>query len=174
MAVDYFRMNLNKASNRLDLYQQKRRKKQLLTVGAYVALIALISAVALYSGYLTKSQMEAKRKTIAELDRKIAALESSEAYISQEDVFALADLVETRFLWAQRLARLAEVLPEDIALNGGHLRSGASHHKGNFEASAPAERPGSGGLDFGPHRGRPGAVRRFRSDEIPTVQSRQI
>ncbi|KPJ50433.1 MAG: hypothetical protein AMJ41_01385 [candidate division Zixibacteria bacterium DG_27] len=116
MAVDYFRINLNKASNRLDLYQQRRRKRQLLTVGAYVVSILLISAVALYFGYLTRSQMEAKRETITELDRKIAELESSEEYISQEDLFALANLVERRLLWAEKLAHLAEVLPEDIAL----------------------------------------------------------
>jgi Tfp pilus assembly protein PilN len=116
MAIDYFRINLNKASNRLDLYQQKRRKKELLGVGAFVVMILLVSAVGLYFGHQSESRIEAKRDTIAKLDRQMAELESSEEYISQEDVFALAELVDSRLLWTEKLAHLGEVLPDDIAL----------------------------------------------------------
>lgn len=116
MVAEHLRINLNKASNRLDLYQQKRKRKQSLGVGAFVVVILLVTAVGFYFAYLTNSQIESKRRTIAKLDREITELESSEGYISQEDVFALAALVENRLLWAKKLAHLAQVLPDDIAL----------------------------------------------------------
>ncbi|MCP4633344.1 MAG: hypothetical protein GY855_10495 [candidate division Zixibacteria bacterium] len=113
---NYFKINLNKASNRLDIYEQKKKHKAVMMgVFYWVIVVAIIGSIAYFTKE-TSNRIDLKRDAIAQLESQIQALETSESYISKEDVYALADLANRRVDWARRLIGIADALPKDIAI----------------------------------------------------------
>jgi Tfp pilus assembly protein PilN len=114
--VNYFTINLNKAANRLDIYEQKRKRVRIFYAGIYSLVVFILAAAALYFTFLTDQRIKEKKETIDQLQAQIEALEASETYISKEDVYSLVDLADRRVDWSLNLIWLARALPKDIAI----------------------------------------------------------
>ena len=116
MKADYFKINLNKASNRLDKFEQAQKRRKILTVMAfYLALIIIAGAVG-YRSYKTETRIERLRSEVNSIEEKIAKLESSTDYLSPEDIFTLSEVATSRLVWSEKISVLGNILPKDVTI----------------------------------------------------------
>ncbi len=116
--VKQFTINLNKGEG--ELVQKQRRQER----RSYLVLL-LFAIVFIVLGGLTWAQTEAMRDVVKSRQEKLddirAELDSLKregTKVSKEDVLSLAKLEGERFLWARRLEKLSEVLPQGMAITG--------------------------------------------------------
>jgi Tfp pilus assembly protein PilN len=121
--AEYFKINLNKTSNRIDIYEQKQKRKKIALLSTFWIVLFAILAVGVFTTYLTYKKIENKKAVVQQLQKQIETLEASESYLSQNDVYALMDLAKNRISWAKKLVGLAQSLPRDIAITELNYRS---------------------------------------------------
>ena len=98
MKAKYFSINLNKASNRLDQFEQMQRRRKVVTIAAFYAVMILIAAAVGYRSYRTDLKIDRMREEVAAIEEKIAKLESSTDYLSPEDIFTLSEVATSRLV----------------------------------------------------------------------------
>jgi len=103
-----YKINLNKASNRFDQFEQKQKKKRVVAIGFYFAVI--IAALAIFKSYQTQKIIDGYEAELAGIENEIDRLEASAAYLSPEDIFALAELATTRLTWTEKFNILGTIL----------------------------------------------------------------
>jgi len=111
-----YKINLNKASNRFDQFEQKQKKKRVVAIGFYFAVIIIIAALAIFKSYQTQKIIDGYEAELAGIENEIDKLEASAAYLSPEDIFALAELATTRLTWTEKFNILGTILPKDVAI----------------------------------------------------------
>jgi len=111
-----YKINLNKASNRFDQFEQKQKKKRVVAIGFYFAVIIIIAALAIFKSYQTQKIIDGYEAELAGIENEIDRLEASAAYLSPEDIFALAELATTRLTWTEKFNILGTILPKDVAI----------------------------------------------------------
>ena len=116
MKAKYYSINLNKASNRFDQFEQAQKRRRAFTLAAFFALIALAIGVVAYKAYRTRVAIDGYRAELQSIDDRIAQLEASSDYLSPEDLFTLANITRSRMIWSEKLQVLGNILPEDVAL----------------------------------------------------------
>jgi outer membrane murein-binding lipoprotein Lpp len=116
MKAKYFQINLNKASNRLDRYEQMQKRKKLVSFIAFYAALLVIAAAVFYRSYTTEAKIDQLRDEVATIDEKIARLESSTDYLSPEDIFALSEVTTDRMIWSEKISVLGNILPKDVTI----------------------------------------------------------
>ena len=116
--IKQFTINLNKGEGEVAVRIRKQERR------SYI-LLALFALVFIILGGLTFAQNEAMNDVIRsrqqKLDRikfEIDSLKREATKVSKDDVMALAQLEQERFLWARRLEKLAEILPSGMAITG--------------------------------------------------------
>jgi Tfp pilus assembly protein PilN len=116
--VKQFTINLNKGEGEAVVRMRKQERRGYL-------VLSLFALVFLVLGGLTWAQNEAMNDVIrsrkTKLDRirfELDSLKREATKVSKDDVMALARLENERFLWAKRLEKLAEVLPNGMAITG--------------------------------------------------------
>lgn len=116
MKADYFKINLNKASNRLDRFEQIQRRKKIVSIAAfYLALIVIAAAIG-YRSYKTQTKIDRLQDEVTTIEDKIAQLESSSDYLSPEDIFTLSEVATDRMIWSQKIEVLGNILPKDVTI----------------------------------------------------------
>ena len=116
MKAKYYAINLNKASNRMDQYEQAQKRKKVISfVLFYIAIIAIAGAVG-YQSYKTEKKIDAMRGEISSIEDKIDKLESSSDYLSPEDIFTLSEVTTRRLVWSEKISILGNILPKDVAI----------------------------------------------------------
>jgi len=116
MKAKYYAINLNKASNRLDQFEQMQRRKKILSLAAFYAAMILIAAAVGYQSYKTDLKIDRMREEIAFIEGKIAELESSSDFLSPEDIFTLSEVTTSRLVWSEKISVLGNILPRDVAI----------------------------------------------------------
>jgi len=116
MKAKYYRINLNKASNRLDQFEQQKKRRRVFTIAAFFILLAVAAGAIVYKTQQTNKAIEAKQAELQEIVDKINQLEASSDFLSPEDVFLLAQVTQNRMLWSNKIAILGNTLPDDVAL----------------------------------------------------------
>ena len=111
-----YKINLNKASNRFDQFEQKQKKKRAVAIGFYFAVIIIIAALAIFKSYQTQKIIDGYEAELAGIENEIDRLEASAAYLSPEDIFALAELATTRLTWTEKFNILGTILPKNVAI----------------------------------------------------------
>ncbi len=111
-----YKINLNKASNRLDQFEQKQKQKRVFALGFYFFVILAIAALAVFKSYQTQKIINGYEAELAEIENEIDRLEASAAYLSPEDIFALAELATTRLTWTEKFNILGAILPRDVTI----------------------------------------------------------
>ena len=111
-----YKINLNKASNRLDQFEQKQKQKRVFALGFYFFVILAIAALAVFKSYQTQKIIDGYEAELAEIENEIDRLEASAAYLSPEDIFALAELATTRLTWTEKFNILGAILPKDVTI----------------------------------------------------------
>ncbi len=116
MKAQYYKINLNKASNRLDQFESVKKKRKIVTISIFFLLVLAGTAYVVYRASLVQNSIKAQQAELTSIDDKIARLEASSEYLSPEDIFTLANVARGRLTWSEKLSILADILPKDIAI----------------------------------------------------------
>lgn len=116
MKAKLFLINLNKASNRFDQFEQAQKRKKVISIITFFVVMLAVAGAVGYGSYQTTLKINKMRADLMSIDEKIAALESSADYLSPEDIFTLAEITMGRLVWSEKLAVLGNILPKDVAI----------------------------------------------------------
>ena len=111
-----YKINLNKASNRLDQYETKQKQKRAFALGFYFLVIVIIAALAVFKSIQTQKVINGYKNELSQIEDEINKLESSAAYLSPEDIFALSEMATNRLTWTEKLNVLGKILPKDVSI----------------------------------------------------------
>jgi hypothetical protein len=116
MKARYYSINLNKASNRLDQFEQAQRRRKALSFALLFAVILAAMGVIVYKTFQVQKTIDKYRVEYRSIEDRIAQLEASSDYLSPEDVFTLANITRERLTWSEKLSVLGNILPKDVAI----------------------------------------------------------
>lgn len=116
MKAQYFKINLNKASNRLDQFESTRKKRKVVSVVVFFVFIFAAMGFAVYKTMQLQTLIDSKKAELQSTQEKIVQLEASSDYLSPEDIFTLANVARGRLTWSQKLSILGNILPKDVAI----------------------------------------------------------
>jgi len=116
MANIVYKINLNKASNRLDQYEQRQKKRRVAAMVFFFVVLIGITAVSVVFSQQTRIKIKSLESKLAGIDQEIEQLSASSQYLSPDDIFALSQLATTRMTWTEKLNVLGQILPRDIAI----------------------------------------------------------
>jgi Tfp pilus assembly protein PilN len=111
-----YRINLNKASNRLDQFEQQQQRRRVITLSFFLFVLVAVTGVAIFYALQTQSRIKSYQQELARIDEEIKQLEASAQYLSPEDIFALAELADSRLTWTEKLNVLGKIMPQDVAI----------------------------------------------------------
>jgi hypothetical protein len=116
MKAQYYKINLNKASNRLDQYESGRKKRKIITVSFLFLLTLVGTGFVVYKASQVQKVINKQKAELADTQAKIDRLEASSDFLSPEDIFTLASVARGRLTWSEKFAVLGNILPQDIAI----------------------------------------------------------
>jgi cell division protein FtsL len=116
MKAQYYKINLNKASNRLDQFESGRKKRKYVSLALFFLLVLAGIGFAGYKSYQIQQLIKSQEAELLSIETKIEQLESSSDYLSPEDIFTLANVAQSRLAWSEKLAMLGDILPKDVAI----------------------------------------------------------
>ena len=116
MRAQSYKINLNKASNRLDQFESGRKRRKFISLGFFFILVLAGTAFVVYRASLVQKSIDAQKAELTDIQNKIDQLEASTEYLSPEDIFTLANVARGRMTWSEKLAVLADILPKDVAI----------------------------------------------------------
>jgi hypothetical protein len=116
MRAQSYKINLNKASNRLDQFENTRKRRKYITLALFFLLLIAGSGYVVYKTSLVQKQIDRQKADLQEIQNKIERLEASTEYLSPEDIFRLANVARGRLTWSPKLSVIADILPKDIAI----------------------------------------------------------
>jgi len=111
-----YKINLNKASNRLDQFEQKQKQRRVLALGFYFLVILAITVLAIFKTVQTQKIIDKYQADLDRVQGEIDNLEEISEYLSPEDIFALDELAGQRQTWTEKLNVLGRILPRDAAI----------------------------------------------------------
>ena len=114
----YYKINLNKASNRLDQFALKQRRRKMILIGFYFFVVVVISAVAIFKTAQSHSRISGMRAELQQIEDEINRLQTSSEHLSPQDIYTLAELANGRLTWTEKLDVLGRILPKDVTLTG--------------------------------------------------------
>jgi cell division protein FtsB len=116
MKAQYYKINLNKASNRMDQFESTRKRRKIVSILFLFLIVLAGTGYIVYRTNLVQQSINAQKAELAGIDNKIAQLEASSEYLSPEDIFNLANVARGRLTWSEKLAVLSNILPKDVAI----------------------------------------------------------
>ncbi len=114
----YYKINLNKASNRMDQFAVKQQRRVVMAIGTYFLVIALIAGFVIYKAVQNQRMIKSLKSTLAQIDSEIERLQASSEFLSPQDIYTLAELANNRLTWTEKLDVLGRILPKEVTLTG--------------------------------------------------------
>lgn len=114
----YYKINLNKASNRLDQFAQKQQRRVVMAMGTYFLAIVLIGGFVVYKAMQNQRTINSLKDNLAQIDSEIERLQASSEFLSPQDIYTLAELANNRLTWTEKLDVLGRILPKEVTLTG--------------------------------------------------------
>lgn len=116
MKARYYSVNLNKASNRMDQFEQAQKRKKVISLAIFYVVMIIIAGAVGYQSYVNEMKIKNIQGEVDTVEQKIAELESSSDFLSPEDIFTLSEVTTSRLVWSEKLSVLGNILPKDVAL----------------------------------------------------------
>lgn len=114
----YYKINLNKASNRLDQFAQKQQRRVIMALGTYFLVTILIAGFVIYKAMQYQRTINSLKDNLAQIDSEIDRLQASSEFLSPQDIYTLAELANNRLTWTEKLDVLGRILPKEVTLTG--------------------------------------------------------
>ena len=116
MRAQSFKINLNKASNRLDQFEGVQKRRKVVSLSFFFLLVLIGIGFMVYKSYQVHNIIKQQKAELLAIQSKIDQLEASSDYLSPEDIFTLSHVTRGRMTWSQKMAILGDILPQDIAI----------------------------------------------------------
>lgn len=116
MKAQYYKINLNKASNRLDQFENVRRRRKIVSLSVFLVFVVAGIAFMVYKTTQMQDFINQRRAELQSIQNKIDQLEASSDYLSPEDIFTLSTVASSRMTWSEKIAILGSTLPRDVAI----------------------------------------------------------
>jgi len=114
----YYKINLNKASNRMDQFAQRQQRRVVIAMGTYFLVIVLIAGFVIYKAMQNQRTINSLKGNLAQIDGEIDRLQASSEFLSPQDIYTLAELANNRLTWTEKLDVLGRILPKEVTLTG--------------------------------------------------------
>jgi len=114
----YYKINLNKASNRLDQFAQKQQRRVIMALGTYFLVTILIAGFVIYKAMQYQRTINSLKDNLTQIDSEIDRLQASSEFLSPQDIYTLAELANNRLTWTEKLDVLGRILPKEVTLTG--------------------------------------------------------
>lgn len=114
----YYKINLNKASNRLDQFAQRQQRRVVMAMGTYFLVIVIIAGFVIYKAMQNQRTIDSLKGNLAQIDSEIDRLQASSEFLSPQDIYTLAELANNRLTWTEKLDVLGKILPKEVTLTG--------------------------------------------------------
>jgi Tfp pilus assembly protein PilN len=114
----YYKVNFNKASNRLDQSAVKQKRRVIMAIGFYFLVVVLATSLAVYKSVQNHKKITNLRSTLSQIDEEINSLQASSEHLSPQDIYTLAELAKNRLTWTEKLDVLGRILPKDVTITG--------------------------------------------------------
>ncbi|MCP4581409.1 MAG: hypothetical protein GY839_07300 [candidate division Zixibacteria bacterium] len=111
-----YKININKAANRLDQFEQKQKQRRRFLLGLFFVILIGVAGVSAFYTMKTQEKIKGYQAELANIEAEIERLSASSQFLSPEDIFALAELANTRMTWTEKFKVLGEILPKDISI----------------------------------------------------------
>jgi Tfp pilus assembly protein PilN len=114
----HYKINLNKASNRLDQFAQKQQRRVVMAMGAYFLVVVLVAGFVIYRAMQNQKVINSLKSELTQIDDEINRLKASSEFLSPQDIYTLAELANNRLTWTEKLDVLGRILPKDVTITG--------------------------------------------------------
>ena len=116
MRAQSYKINLNKASNRLDQFEGVQKRRKVVSLSFFFLLVLTGIGFMVYKSYQVHKVIEQQKAELQAIQSKIDQLEASSDFLSPEDIFTLSHVTRGRMTWSEKMAILGDILPKDIAI----------------------------------------------------------
>lgn len=115
--VKQFRINLNRQEGYAQRLERRRKRRERGTL----IFITLVVLVVVYLTWSVDNEfrdiVSTKERQLENIVARIDSLQKAGQNVSKQDVIALARLDAERVLWTKKLAAIAEIVPEQMAVS---------------------------------------------------------
>ena len=111
-----YKINLNKASNRLDQFEVQQKRRRTAALAFFFVLLVGVTGVAIFFTLQTQNKIDGYQAELKKIETDTEALSASSQYLSPDDIFALAELANKRMTWTEKFNVLGKILPKDVAI----------------------------------------------------------
>jgi hypothetical protein len=116
MRAQFYKINLNKASNRLDQFEGVQKRRKIVSLSFFFLLVLIGIGFMVYKSYQVHKVIVQQKAELQAIQSKIDQLEASSDYLSPEDIFTLSHVARGRMTWSEKMAILGDILPQDVAI----------------------------------------------------------
>jgi len=111
----YFKINLNKYGD-LKIQTEREKKNFYQAIAVFVLGILIILGVHFYLSSRLGSKVESRRKFLKETERQLESFQTSDDYLSSQDLDRLEQTFNNRIFWANKLVALSQEIDNKLAV----------------------------------------------------------
>lgn len=111
----YFKINLNKFGE-MKLQGEKERKTFRNAVIAFVVGLIIVSAAFIYLNMTFQEKVQNRKKFLADTERQLQSYQTSEDYLSSDDLDKLERTFNNRIFWANKMVALSREINQQLAV----------------------------------------------------------
>lgn len=111
----YFKINLNKYGD-LKIQTEREKKNFYQAIAFFLFGIIVILGVQFWLGSKLGSKVESRRSFLRETERQLESFQTSDDYLSSQDLDRLEQTFNNRIFWANKLVALSQEIDNKLAV----------------------------------------------------------
>lgn len=113
--VFYFKINLNKFGE-MKIQAEKEKKTFINAIIGFVVVAVLLSASLFYLNRELSKKVENRQQFLSETEGQLKSFQTSEDYLSSNDLDRLAQTFSNRIFWAKKMVALSREINDKLAV----------------------------------------------------------
>jgi hypothetical protein len=116
--VKQFTINLNKGEGEALVRSRRQERRAYLVLALFVIVFAVLGGLTWAQNRAINDVISSREQKLQRIKFELDSLKREGTKVSKDDVLALAQLESERFLWARRMEKLSQIMPQGMALTG--------------------------------------------------------
>ena len=116
--VKQFTINLNKGEGEALVRSRRQERRSYLVLGLFIIVFVVLGGLTWAQNSAINDVVRSRQTKLDRIRFELDSLKREGTKVSKDDVLALAGLESQRFLWARRLEKLSQIMPQGMALTG--------------------------------------------------------
>jgi Tfp pilus assembly protein PilN len=116
--VKSFTINLNKGEGEAVVRMRRQERRSYLVLGLFALVFLVLAGLTWAQNGAMNDVIKSRQSKLSRIRFELDSLKREATKVSKDDVLALARLENERFLWARRLEKLGEIMPQAMSLTG--------------------------------------------------------